>query len=937
MLRKIETSLAILIFPFRSLILYKKDLFLEIALSQAKEKPSTKAVVNHLWNNLNLDFKPHNVDEVKLTLQKHYPFIFEHKEFDKSYVMCKYFDTINKLSTSLISHRDGKITYKYWNNKNDKEIFGPYDTSQKIIILNSLSRMMPLDIVAINYLLENNMDDIDQLDGFYSSIMLADMQLEDTLVSGVAENHLHAGACFNFAISWNIVMNIFLRGDVAYIKQLGIPTTLVHHTISSIILRLTLCIFLSEKYNRSDKCHKNFEDWISEFNCKTNFSQDVSDRVNNESSKEYYSNNARNEKLIYDFITTLSFGEDISKWIKDRSITSHVDSNELDFSTYKELWEIMLKRHSIDIEENSQDFVFDIFHRAHCVKTYGENVFIFYALKYIKEEKNDTMFSQLFLNYLRIRTNFFNHIVQNGATVKGLDYFKKFYHTASKSIAYTNTKHYYKTLFRTMFQDNFLKKLELRTSINIKSFREDLINILSAYKEVIDEDFLHKNNENINKDYHEIGEDTFPLFGLVIHLLKKEDIRAEEKCWHLHNKDTQSTAGELYFGLLQEEYISQVEALVSLRNEFPHLSQFILGLDAASGENDTPISVFAPVFDKARGSNGQTLKSRDKNSNLIKNKSLAFTFHAGEDFRHLLSGLRRIDEVIEFCKFHAGDRIGHGIALGVDTEYWRRTNPVVILPRGEYLDNLLWVWGIYANEKDYDPKINIYLENQIYTYASEVYENMNGITTPMLFKAYENRFKKFEVNKKYIDNESNSPEIFCIRASDADTKIWNADKLNHVYHCKCYLKKLYEPIQVAVTDIDCGMILKIQEIIRKKVATKGIVVEVNPTSNVVIGEMDSLFDHHAYIINNILESKNTKIMLNVNSDDPTVFNTNVSNELAYLYYGLLHKNVCKEDALAWIDKVRDYGIKTSFINNQISHREYYQCLKDVLDTLGANN
>jgi len=926
MLRKIETSLAILIFPLRSLSLYKKDLFLDIALSSNKNNPSNKTVVDHLWDNLNLDFKPHNIDEVKLTLQKHYPFIFEHKEFDKSYVMCKYFDTINKLSTSLISHRDGKITFKYWNNKNDKEIFGPYDTSQKIIILNSLSRMMPLDIVAINYLLENDMDDSDQLDGFYSSIMLADMQLEDTLVSGVAENHLHAGACFNFAISWNIIMNIFFRGDISYISHMGIPSNLVHYVLSAIILRLTLCIFLSEKYSSSYECNKHFEDWISEFNHKASFPQEDSDGVSNESLKESYFNNSSDENLIYDFITLLSYGEDISKWIKDMSIIS---SDETDFSTYKNLWDIIIKRYSIDIEENSEDFVFDIFHRTQCVKTYGENVFIFYALKYIKEEKSDTMFSQLFLNYLRIRTNFFNHIVQNGATVKGLDYFKKYYHKASKSIAYTNTKHYYKTLFRTMFKDNFLKKLELRTSINTKSFRKDLINTLSAYKEVIDEDFLHKNNE--------IGEDAFPLFGLVIHLLKEEDIRAEEKCWHLHNKDTQSTAGELYFGILQEKYMSQVQALVSLRNEVPHLSQFILGLDAASGENDTPISVFSPVFDKARGSNGQTLKSKNKDGKLIKNKSLAFTFHAGEDFRHLLSGLRRIDEVIEFCKFHAGDRIGHGIALGVDAEYWKRTNPVVILPRGEYLDNLLWVWGIYANEKDYDPKINIYLENQIYTYTSEVYENMNGITTPMLFKAYENRFRKFEVNERYkTDNYLDKPEIFCIRAADADTKIWNADKLNHVYHCKCYLKKLYEPIQVAVTDIDCGMIVKIQEIIRKKVATKGIVVEVNPTSNAVIGEMDSLFDHHAYIINSILEDKNTKVMLNVNSDDPTVFNTNVSNELAYLYYGLLHKNVCKEVALAWIDKLRDYGIKTSFINHQIRHKEYYQCLVEVLKNLGAD-
>ena len=44
------------------------------------------------------------------------------------------------------------------------------------------------------------------------------------------------------------------------------------------------------------------------------------------------------------------------------------------------------------------------------------------------------------------------------------------------------------------------------------------------------------------------------------------------------------------------------------------------------------------------------------------NEDLRITFHAGEDFVHLLSGLRMIVEAEEFLEMRQGDRIGHGKA-----------------------------------------------------------------------------------------------------------------------------------------------------------------------------------------------------------------------------------------------------------------------------------
>lgn len=78
-------------------------------------------------------------------------------------------------------------------------------------------------------------------------------------------------------------------------------------------------------------------------------------------------------------------------------------------------------------------------------------------------------------------------------------------------------------------------------------------------------------------------------------------------------------------------------------------AKFVTGADAAASEFDTPPEVFAPSFRRLR-----------------KNGIRHFTYHAGEDFFHILSGLRAIYEAIEFLGLQAGDRIGHATAAGVD-------------------------------------------------------------------------------------------------------------------------------------------------------------------------------------------------------------------------------------------------------------------------------
>lgn len=136
------------------------------------------------------------------------------------------------------------------------------------------------------------------------------------------------------------------------------------------------------------------------------------------------------------------------------------------------------------------------------------------------------------------------------------------------------------------------------------------------------------------------------------------------------------------------------------------------------------------------------------------------------------------------------------------------------------------------------------------------------------------------------------------------------------------------PIHYEVTEQDIQITEMLQKILRHKLSKKGIVVEINPSSNVAIGEVDKIMDNQIYHLNQ--PGREDNVMVCINSDDPTVFHTNVSNELAYIYYGMLYQSVSRETVLEWVDKIRECGIRASFIQGADSDQQVYDTLEELL-------
>ena len=115
----------------------------------------------------------------------------------------------------------------------------------------------------------------------------------------------------------------------------------------------------------------------------------------------------------------------------------------------------------------------------------------------------------------------------------------------------------------------------------------------------------------------------------------------------------------------------------------------------------------------------------------------------------------------------------------------------------------------------------------------------------------------------------------------------------------------------AIEDLETYEIL--QKHLIKKIEKKGIYVETNPTSNLIIGEFPELSKHPIFSLNQNVSDSANHVLVTINSDDPAVFGTNVENELAYIYYAAETKGYAKETILEWIDKIRVHGMNASFI------------------------
>ncbi|MDO7487586.1 hypothetical protein Q5O89_20875 [Peribacillus frigoritolerans] len=732
---KMDIRAKLLVYPLVDDKFYVKDLFEKYIYHPKKEKEAyyqdfiDDLLVKNVYPLLAKKNYISNLEEIRLLIEQYFP-----KElFISSNSTCHlYFDYLTELSKVFLTHRNGQISLKYWesNEYNEKEnrILGPYRGIYKIAVWNSLNRTFTTDLLAILYLLDLGMEDEYSLKSFAAGINVSDTQLDKILSKGIAETHLHLNAAGSFDFTWQTLMSNQKVDDQVFLSTFKYDKEIKYFVKAMSIIRIVLAMFLKAKVNFKNGLT------LSEF------------------IKNHYIPHGVENFDICEFFHLIINGEKLSCRITEYELSEVVENLKLNLN--------LLPTSFISYDYVSRFGQNDIIYQL--LGTFGEDntverVLLFRAIKYLKiNGEIDNMFNDIFWQYIRIKNQIFQlHVQQN--SINGLEYFVEYFGRATE-VRVDDEEQRLNYLLNYQAQNPFLKKMEVRISVGRGkddkekklSLARKLKSFFTAYLQLINE--FEKNNK------------TSPSIGIIVHFIKSR----------IKFRDD----GDIYetYGRKIKNYHNEMQALIELREEVNGLSNYIVGIDAAGEELVTEPWMFSKIFQQARDSKSQKLFYDHLGHNQIQN--LGLTYHVGEDFRNLLTGLRWIDEVIEHFQYHAGDRIGHAVALGIDVNSWANENPVITLPRNEHLENLLWVWDLCIKGRC---PIHIDIPNieyEILKYAKTIYKKQD-FNIYELHLAYKSKFNLFDFNVN--SSEKNIKDPLLLEMFDRET-----------------LKKMKEPIQIKI-------------------------------------------------------------------------------------------------------------------------------------------
>ena len=358
--------------------------------------------------------------------------------------------------------------------------------------------------------------------------------------------------------------------------------------------------------------------------------------------------------------------------------------------------------------------------------------------------------------------------------------------------------------------------------------------------------------------------------GLVPHFIKQSSAKDRDSFYR-----TGSPRPRCRDAKLRMETDQRARALTSLIQCSPGLETLIRGVDAASNERHAGAEVFAPTYRRMRSAG----ISR-------------FTYHAGEDFAHLASGLRAIAEAVLFLELDSGCRIGHGTAAGLSPKrWWRSVDGAVVMPAEDRLDDLV-VARMLMLRSQLSSKQMPLIEAEINRLSMRIWDDPR-VTPEVLSDAWELRAldplvratDRFDVDPQKRA-EGRRHLLACERGPLAYSHFL---RRHGVGATSSELQRTREEIVVFQdSDVLRSRDLRLfQHAVLKLLHERRIAIETLPSSNVRISIHDTYEHHHAtYWLGARKDDVQAPVRVVVGTDDPGIFATSLRTEYAHLQRAL---------------------------------------------------
>jgi len=530
--------------------------------------------------------------------------------------------------------------------------------------------------------------------------------------------------------------------------------------------------------------------------------------------------------------------------------------------------------------------------------------FLATAMEYLKrrEERreSDRVFEIIFWQVVRIRALFYRHVVQR-PMIPGLQWFLRHYERMRDARRPLRIGRFAAAAHAAGWKQG-LRSLEFRTA------PEDSLtkNLRDVDHWVRDSHILApQQTESTQSPTHQLE------FGIVFHISRSRGQKSTKgvppslergsNADPSTSENSNNTTGYRFAHYYKRERQKAI-ALASMLERFPASLLVVRALDACTDELGVPTWVIAPLFRYIRCV-ADAASARLAEMFGWSVPSLRMTAHAGEDFPHLLTGLRATDEAIRRFEIRPGDRIGHAIALGLDPHDWAQKAGLVPVRREVRLFDLVWEWSWASREgalitsgrsRQVEHEITR-LSELIFGRPYPPYDLqrlMNNLHDERMLKAV--GFCDGLVYPSALSDES--PEGLLLRyLTSRDTFL------------RGQIVEWVDP------NSERSVLEEIQSSIRRRLGEAGIAVEVNPSSNLLIGDFTDLTRHPLWRLYPPRPIPDTPpVSICIGSDDPLTFATSLPEEYQFVFDSLLIAGLSDEEALRWVDRVRQCGLEHRF-------------------------
>ena len=339
--------------------------------------------------------------------------------------------------------------------------------------------------------------------------------------------------------------------------------------------------------------------------------------------------------------------------------------------------------------------------------------------------------------------------------------------------------------------------------------------------------------------------------------------------------------------LQKDEYKDDLKKIRNHLTQGLNFTPPLTGVDACSNELSARPYVFGSIF-RSLAECGMTNQ----------------TFHIGEDFHDMIDGLRGIDETILHLDTIKSLRLGLALALGLDIRaYYEYRHYIAILPVQVLLDNMVWLkftaqdLGIYL-----DQQITDLIDKTFQEAVLEIGYSKHIDASQLTIECYWADFRARGMDDP-LDFQMTRPSFLSLITDDSE--IANAGG---------------KVIEIKLPSSIVHILEQIQLSLKKRIEEKGIIIECNPTSNLIIGPFERYEQHPMFSMNHPSKDEiGYNLNVTISTDNKGIMATSIENEFSLMAAAKL-KGVASTDSDSlknikeYFSKIKENGRNARFLN-----------------------